>query len=101
MLITDSHDHSARVPTGRGAYIVPCPCCQASTGFMAVLAALHVCLRVSAFGFGLLNASCARYYGKCMPPEEYYTRSTNTVHMWEREKTWLRSTPDARLTLFS
>ena len=70
---------------------------------MTIVMALHVCLRVSAFGLGLLNASCARYYGRCTTPAEYYLHSmgANPVHMWDREKAWLRAGSEARLTVFS
>lgn len=100
-----------------------------TTGMAAILMALHACSNVSAFGFGLLNSSCARYYGRCALPASYYSTgfhgfwqksssgtwraadlsassskyqiSRNKDHAWLLEKAFLLRPPDGRLAVYS
>lgn len=75
-----------------------------------------MCANVSAYGFGLLKTQCARYYGKCVSAEKYYSNNhgglhvdgtsrfqihKNRDHVWLTEKAWLMQGPDARLTVYS
>ena len=87
-----------------------------TTGMTAIVMALQICSNVSAFGFGLLNSSCARYFGPCVSPKRYYSNGFDrglpsdkkkkelkipSPHRWHLEKAWLRSGPDWRLRMYS
>ena len=76
-----------------------------SCGLIALFLARHMCDNVKAFGFSMIESHCARYYGKCISPNIYYStgfdgawslshekrRKFRSPHEWEKEKKWMRS----------
>ena len=63
-----------------------------TSGFMAVLLALHTCSVTRLYGFGPSYLSgCAKYFGTCLPLQESYLHHTgsNAWHDMGTEYAWL------------
>ena len=63
-----------------------------TTGFMAVLLALHTCGVTRLYGFGpSFSSSCAKYFGDCLPLHESYLhhKTSNGWHDTGTEYAWL------------
>ena len=61
-----------------------------TSGFVALILALHLCNHTRAYGFGD-GGRCARYYGPCRTNATEYRASGRRWHDWPREATWIRS----------
>ena len=63
-----------------------------TSGFMAVLLALHTCSVTQLYGFGpSYSSGCAKYFGTCLPLQESYLHHTgsNAWHDMGTEYAWL------------
>ena len=59
-----------------------------TSGFVALILALHLCNHTRAYGFGG-GSRCARYYGPCRNVSQYRT-SGRRWHDWPREAAWIQ-----------